>query len=253
MEILFCQSQLDLGECHDQFVEFHQIRGLVDQGDFKQAVVPANIGQSQKFRNGGRIGYHAVEEFVLDHAAVIFDPHAVCPNFRQLGDRVEQVGGVSQQIFEMLRRFVGDLRKCSECCHVGEVFVVEAAHVAYQIFAVNDTVYGLFRILGDSQTAGEVVSGAKGNVTDGTLCLAFHTALNDFVQGAVTAGADENIITAGIARQLGTGGGIAAVLCRMYGHLKSGSGEFVDDHCQMCPRRGSAGMQIADKIDLFQL
>ena len=153
----------------------------------------------------------------------------------------------------MLRRFVGDLRKCSECCHVGEVFVVEATHVAYQIFAVNDTVYSLFRILGDSQTAGEVVGGAKGNVTDGTLGLAFHTALNDFVQSAVAAGADENIITAGIARQLGTGGGIAAVLCRMYGHLKSGSGEFVDNHCQMCPRRGSAGMQIADKIDLFQL
>ena len=157
MEILFRQPQLDLGERHDQLVEFHQVGGLVDQCDLEQAVVPPHIGQCQELRHRGRVGYHAVEELVLDHAAVVLNAHPVRPDLRQLGNGVEQVSGVSQQVLELLRRLIGDIRECAACSHIGEVFVVEAAHIAAEIFAVDDAVYGCLRFFGNAQSTGKIV------------------------------------------------------------------------------------------------
>ena len=224
----------------------------MNQRYLKQSVIPAHLRQCQKACHGGGVGDHAVQKFVLDDTAVILDAHPAGSDTGELGESVQDIGGVPQHVFELLRSLVGNFRKCAECCHIGEILVVESADVTGQCLAVNDAVHRLLRILGNAQASSEIIGGAKGNVPDGALVFAKHIALYHFIQRSVSAGAHQDVVQSAVADLLCLRNGIATLLRGMNRHLKSRCRKAVDHHRQMRTDGGSSGMQVANKVNLFQ-
>ena len=224
---------------------------LADQHDLKLTIIEAEILEFQHSRDGGSIADHAEQEVILNDFSVILDLHAKRTDRRQEGHAVQQICHVSDDVLDILRRFIDSLRKSTERGNIQKVAVVECSDVAGVGMAVNDILDSVFNVGRDSEGSAEIICRTAGDVSHGNRTLTVHQSLHNFIECTVSAGTYDEIVLSGKAGVFSGGCCVHARLCGPDGDFVSGSGEHIHHSGELVADRTLARLEIRNKIELF--
>ena len=109
----------------------------MNENDLEQTIVQLNAGAGdvQNTADRGRIGQLAINEPAVDFFLIAAYLERVALDRGQRLGALQQIRGVTERIFERLRRFIGDLGKQTERGDIREISAVKLADVTAKWFA----------------------------------------------------------------------------------------------------------------------
>ena len=104
----------------------------------------------------------------------------VGPHIPQLRHPLQNIGEMTQLVFQLLRGLIRGARKEAEGRHIGEIILfIKKAQVTPEGPAVRDDPRGLQHVRGNVQAGGKIIGGSGGNIADrnkGLLGIFHHPA-----------------------------------------------------------------------------
>ena len=233
-------------------MQIQRIVGLLDQCDLIYPIIQQEVFQRDHPCHRGGVGNHTENEIILYAALIILHTHMVGTDAAEPGNAIENICRMSQHILGLLRRFIGYGNQSAESGNVHKVLVVEFSHVAGIPSALKHPAGCIDDPPGNTQPPGKVIGGAARNISDGNGQTAVHHPVNHFIQGAVSAGADDHIIVlqTGVFRHCA---GIHRGLGRPCSHFIACFSAKVDNIPQSAADCAFAGFQIVYKVYFFHV
>ena len=152
---------------------------------------------------------------------------------------------MTQNIFHVLPRLIGNIREKAECCDIYKYILIKGSHITGKIIPLYNRFRGMHHIFRQSQTASEIIGTSCRDISNRCPeATADHTR-DYFVQSTVSTAADNNIIV--LAPIPGLLHGIFTFLRGINGNLIITLGKHIQNIRKLVADLCLSGFRIIDK------
>ena len=125
--------------CHN-LIYFHGRTGFLNQGYLEFTIIELYIlaGDILKAAYRHRICHHSVQKASLYREVFTFDFQIISLNVRKTLHSFQQVSHMSEDIFHILPRCIGNLGKQTKCRNIDKIIFVECPHITGKPAAVHN-------------------------------------------------------------------------------------------------------------------
>ncbi len=130
----------------------------------------------------------------FEFAVVVNDPHPEFGNRQEFFRALDQVGQIADFLLQAGIRDVADIDVCAVSGHIAEIAIVRFDDVHFHGMVVQNRRNRFVDVFGQAERIADVAARSRGNVANRRPLLEIHHSVHAFVERAVAADDDEQIV-----------------------------------------------------------